>query len=155
MRQFGNELKQSKDFPPLGGRRGAITAAGGLILNEDNDVLMIFRRGFWDLPKGKLDENETIEQCAVREVKEETGLKEIELVKFIAITRHEYFDTYSNADVLKETHWFEMKSTKHQTLIPQTEEDIVAIEWVNETKLKDYLQKSYATIQELFKTWKK
>ena len=131
-----------------------IIAAGGLILNEDNDVLMIFRRGFWDLPKGKLDEGETVEECAIREIREETGLKKIELVKFITITQHEYFDIHSNADVLKETHWFEMKSNSYEPLIPQTEEDIVAIEWVNESKLKDYLQKSYANIQQLFKIWK-
>ena len=56
-----------------------IIAAGGLVLNEKNELLMIFRRGFWDLPKGKVDEGETLEQCAVREVKEETGLQNIRL----------------------------------------------------------------------------
>ncbi len=58
-----------------------VTAAGGLVENEKGEVLLIFRRGKWDLPKGKLDPGETIEQCAVREVEEETGLKNIELKK--------------------------------------------------------------------------
>lgn len=131
-----------------------IIAAGGLILNENREVLMIFRRGFWDLPKGKLDEGETVEQCALREVKEETGLKEVELIKFITVTQHEYFDIHSGTDVLKETHWFEMRAISRQTLIPQTEEDIIGIEWVDEGKIKDYLQKSYTNIQRLFEIWK-
>ena len=128
-----------------------ILAAGGMVLNENNDVLMIFRRGFWDLPKGKLEAGETIEQCALREVKEETGLTEIELIKFITVTEHEYFEKHLKKDVLKETHWFEMKSHSRQQLIPQTEEDIVAIEWVNKNKLPQYLQKSYPNIKQLFK----
>ena len=58
-----------------------VKAAGGLVLNENKELLFIFRRGKWDLPKGKLDEGETIEQCAIREVAEETGVKNISLNK--------------------------------------------------------------------------
>ena len=71
-----------------------IIAGGGLVLNEKNELLMIFRRGKWDLPKGKLDDDESIEQCAMREVKEETGIANLALVKFIGITNHEYFDNW-------------------------------------------------------------
>jgi 8-oxo-dGTP pyrophosphatase MutT (NUDIX family) len=131
-----------------------ITAAGGLVLNENKDVLMIFGRGFWDLPKGKLDEDETVEHCAIREVKEETGLTDVTITKFITLTQHEYFDIHLNNEVLKETHWFEMKSTQYEKLIPQREEDITTIEWVSETKLYEFLQKSYTNIQQLFEIWK-
>ena len=126
-----------------------IIAAGGLVFNPENELLMIYRRGVWDLPKGKLDEGDTIEQCAVREVEEETGLKDIRLGKLIGITLHEYFDTWSNSEVIKETHWFEMHITDKQQLIPQTEEDITQTEWVNAVSAVEHLQNSYKNIIEI------
>ena len=65
-----------------------IIAAGGLVENEKGEILMMFRRGFWDLPKGKLDEGESIETCAVREVQEETGLQNVQLIYFLCKTYH-------------------------------------------------------------------
>ncbi len=126
-----------------------IIAAGGLVLNEENKLLMIFRRGFWDLPKGKLDEGETIEACALREVEEETGVTNIELGNFITITSHEYFDTYLHEPVIKESHWYAMKVKGSPILIPQTEEDITDIEWVDTITREAYLLKSYPSIQEV------
>jgi 8-oxo-dGTP pyrophosphatase MutT (NUDIX family) len=127
-----------------------IIAAGGLVFNDKNELLMIFRRGKWDLPKGKLDEGESIEACAVREVQEETGLN-VELQSFIGLTYHEYFDKYSEKDVIKETHWFEMYAADTQQLIPQTEEDIEQIEWVNEPDMIKKLENSYPNIIEIIK----
>lgn len=126
-----------------------ITAAGGLVFNPQNRLLMIYRRGVWDLPKGKLDEGETIEECAVREVEEETGLRNIRLGKLVGITHHTYFDTWSSSDVIKETHWFEMRVTGEQQLNPQTEEDITQIEWVSAADAAEYLQNSYKNIIEI------
>jgi 8-oxo-dGTP pyrophosphatase MutT (NUDIX family) len=126
-----------------------IIAAGGLVFNEKNELLMIFRRGFWDLPKGKLDKGETIESCAVREVEEETGIKNIELGKFAGITKHQYFDKHINEEVMKESHWFVMNISGKQKLIPQTEEDITEIRWVKKSELKIYLNKSYKNIVEI------
>ncbi|HWB27187.1 MAG TPA: NUDIX domain-containing protein [Chitinophagaceae bacterium] len=126
-----------------------IIAAGGLISNGNNELLMIFRRGKWDLPKGKLDEGERIEDCALREVKEETGLKEVTLGKFIGITEHEYFNTYTNHDVIKETHWYAMSAAREQKLIPQTTEDIEEIEWVRKEILEIYLNNSYPNIVDI------
>ena len=123
-----------------------IIAAGGLVLNESAEILMIFRRGFWDLPKGKLDEGETIESCAIREVQEETGLKQVQLKKFIGITNHQYFDEYLQQQVNKETHWFLMQANNNQKLFPQTEEDIEQIKWVSKKELLQYLEKSYKNI---------
>jgi 8-oxo-dGTP pyrophosphatase MutT (NUDIX family) len=128
-----------------------IIAAGGLVFNDRNELLMIYRRGFWDLPKGKLDPGESIEACAIREVEEETGLKEIELGKFISITLHEYFDTYLKEEVIKESHWYHMKVKGEPSLIPQTEEDISQIKWVDSMALPDYLKNTYSTIIEIIK----
>jgi 8-oxo-dGTP pyrophosphatase MutT (NUDIX family) len=128
-----------------------IIAAGGLVFNDQNELLMIYRRGFWDLPKGKLDPGESIEACAIREVEEETGLKEIELGKFISITLHEYFDPYLKEEVIKESHWYHMKVKGEPSLIPQTEEDITQIKWVDSMDLADYLKNTYSTIKEVIK----
>lgn len=132
-----------------------IIAAGGLVTNMEDKLLLIFRRGKWDLPKGKLEEGETIEQCAVREVVEETGITNIKLHHFIDITHHDYFDLWHNDNVTKETHWFAMKIFEDQPLIPQTEEGITEIKWMDELSLKKCLQNSYPNIIEIIGKWKK
>lgn len=126
-----------------------IIAAGGLVTNDNNELLMIFRRGKWDLPKGKLDKGETIEACALREVEEETGVSNIELGELIGITTHEYFDPYLKKDVVKESHWYKMKVSGATTLTPQTEEDITAITWADEATVINYLKDSYPNIVEI------
>ena len=126
-----------------------IVAAGGLVYNESNELLMIFRRGKWDLPKGKLDEGESIPDCAIREVKEETGLTAIILGEFIRTTHHQYFDKWLNETVIKETHWYRMSATSNQPLTPQTEEDIESIRWVTTQELPVLLENSYETIVEV------
>jgi 8-oxo-dGTP pyrophosphatase MutT (NUDIX family) len=126
-----------------------IIAAGGLVLNDEKELLMIFRRGKWDLPKGKLDDGEKIEDCAMREVKEETGLQKIDLEDLTGLTYHEYFDTHSNEDVIKETHWFKMHAPGNQQLVPQLEERIEKIEWVNDKNIGEKLNNSYTNIIEI------
>lgn len=126
-----------------------IIAGGGLVFNEKDELLMIFRRGFWDLPKGKLDEGETIEACAVREIQEETGLQQVVLGKFIGITQHQYFDKYINKNAIKESHWYAMSTNSSEVLKPQTEEDITEICWVNKNELPQFLGKSYPSIVEI------
>jgi len=123
-----------------------IIAAGGIVTNTEGKILMIFRRGKWDLPKGKLDKGETIAECAVREVEEETGLKDIHLGNFLLTTDHHYQDPWLNTEVIKETHWFIMKIIGEQKLIPQTEEDITDIKWVNREELNACLQLTYSNI---------
>ena len=129
-----------------------ITAAGGLVQNKEGAFLLMYRRGFWDLPKGKLDPGELIPECAVREVQEETGLQTISLGEFICMTTHNYFDTWLQKEVVKQTHWYSMKATALDTekLNPQTEEDIEKIEWVLMENLPEYLVQTYPTIRSVF-----
>lgn len=126
-----------------------IQAGGGLLLNEHQELLMIFRRGSWDLPKGKLDEGETMEACALREVEEETGVGHLELGGLVGITRHQYFDPYIKEDVIKETHWYAMNVKGRPALIPQTEEDITDISWVPLQEVSELLKNSFDTIREI------
>lgn len=112
-------------------------AAGGLVQNTKTGLyLLIFRRGFWDLPKGKAEPKETNKEMAIREVKEETGLKNVEIVGKIGVTYHTY-RYKTNRRVLKKTHWFLMQ-TPDKTVLPQKSEDIEKVEWVN---IKDFLLK--------------
>lgn len=126
-----------------------ILAAGGLVCNENDDLLMIFRRGKWDLPKGKLDHGELLPNCALREVQEETGLRNLELAGWVGITNHTYFDTHIHENVTKETHWYAMKSSSSEKLVPQTEEDITAIQWVSKAGLTECLQNTYSNIRQI------
>lgn len=123
-----------------------IIAAGGLVFNSDNKLLLIFRRGFWDLPKGKLDDGESIEACAVREVEEEVGLKNILLQNFIETTSHTYFDKWIGEEVVKKTYWYKMQ-VPNQDLVLQTEEDIEKAVWINENEWKQYKENCYQNIQ--------
>lgn len=121
-----------------------IFAAGGIVQNENGEILLQLRKGKWDLPKGKLDKGEAIEECAIREVEEETGLKNIELGELIGTTLHHY--TEKGVDIEKETYWYDMRVKGEQTLVPQIEEDIHDLKWVKEQELAPYLQNTYDNI---------
>ncbi len=121
-----------------------IFAAGGIVENENKEILLIFRRGKWDLPKGKLDEGETIEECAVREVEEETGLTSIFLGELIDVTTHFYNER--GVEIEKETHWYAMKVSGVQNLSAQIEEQISEVKWVKESELSHYLSNTYDNI---------
>ena len=142
---FHESLQELKEH--FFGQFELIKAGGGIIRNEKGEILLIFRRGKWDLPKGKLDSSETIEECAIREVKEETGLTHVELGKPIGITYHTYVE--KGTMILKESHWFEMKANSSETLIPQTEEDILEIKWASDDELQECLKNTYSTIKDV------
>jgi 8-oxo-dGTP pyrophosphatase MutT (NUDIX family) len=108
-------------------------AGGGVVRNSTGEILAIFRRDWWDLPKGKMDKGETIDQTALREVREETGLKSIQLGNFIDITYH-IFRNSKGKLILKTTHWFGMNTTE-TNLIPQSEEDIDQAVWLTKEEL--------------------
>jgi 8-oxo-dGTP pyrophosphatase MutT (NUDIX family) len=113
-----------------------IEAAGGIVNNPDGDVLFIKRLGKWDLPKGKMEKGESREESAVREIEEETGLRDVEMVRFINTTYHIYVER--NGDkVLKCTHWFEMNFDGEDTSKPQIEEGITEVAWKNTAQIEN------------------
>lgn len=130
-----------------------VTAAGGLVQNEKKEYLLIFRRGKWDLPKGKLDKGEKLEDCAIREVEEETGLKEVKLIKPLSVTYHTYHE--GARFILKDSHWYIMKVKGSQQLVPQTEEDIHEIRWVKKEGLSEYIKISYPSVADVLRSVEK
>jgi len=121
-----------------------VQAGGGLVQNEKEEVLFMFRREKWDLPKGKLDKKETLEQCALREVKEETGLTGLQLKKSLLITYHTYDENGKHC--LKETHWFIMHSDSDQQLVPQLAEQITELKWADKKEILKLCRNTYPSI---------
>ena len=128
-----------------------VQAGGGLVTNDNKEILLIHRRGKWDLPKGKLDKGETIEECALREVIEETGLKKVKLEAPLLITYHTYHE--GTKFVLKESHWYSMKAPGNQTLTPQTEEDITEIKCVTPGNLINYYKDAFPSVIDVLKSF--
>ena len=126
-----------------------IAAAGGLVYNDKNQLLMIFRNGKWDLPKGKLEVGENIEQCAIREVEEECGISGLTITQQLQETYHAY--EINGQKILKRTYWFEMKTSFKGNLVPQTKEGITESVWVDKEDIAEKLENSFGNIVELFK----
>ena len=126
-----------------------VTQAGvGLVTNTKGKTLFIYRKGKWDLPKGKIDRGETIEKGAVREVKEETGVKKLKIKGLAGMTYH----IFKRNDIyqLKETFWFHMDTTYDGDLKPEIKEDITKVRWKSHKKTKKALEKTYPNIKHLF-----
>lgn len=121
-----------------------IQAAGGLVYTDKSELLLIFRKGKWDLPKGKLDEGEDLETCALREIEEETGAQNLTLERPLHVTYHTYHE--NGKHILKESHWYLIKTPKAMDLQAQTEEDIEKCEWVASSNLATYLANMHASI---------
>ena len=126
-----------------------INAAGGLVTNPKDEILLIKRNGLWDLPKGKVDKGETNEDAALREVKEECGINNIQLGSPIIETFHTYMD--SESKVLKRTGWFRMRFDGTEKPLPQEDEGITEVCWVSKEKLPEYLCNTYDSIRDVFR----
>ena len=122
-----------------------IIAAGGKVINNKSEILFIYRNKKWDLPKGKAEKNENISQTALREVEEETGIKNLSIIKPLDKTYHIFKRGKTN--YLKTTYWFEMKSDYNGKFKPQKKEGITRVEWIGVENLPSILLKSYANIR--------
>ncbi len=133
-----------------------IDAAGGIVQNEKQDILVINRLGKWDLPKGKLEKNETAAEAAVREVQEECGLSELDLVKKVGSSWHMYrspFHLFPDNLVLKETHWFAMKYRGGEKPTPQLEEEIIEARWLKQSEMDLFFENTYPSLIDLMQSF--
>ena len=128
-----------------------IKAAGGVV-EKEGKVLLIFRMGKWDLPKGKLEKKESPKKGAVREVEEECNIQ-VGLREKICFTWHTY--TQNGKKILKKTHWYRMECLKDVDLRPQLEEDITEVRWMNQEEVMHALYNSYNSIREVMRTYYK
>ena len=118
-----------------------------MVINSNNEVLMIYRNGMWDLPKGKREVGESDNVCAFREVIEECGLTNLSLNSFLKKTYHTY--ELNGVSILKITSWFLMHSDFKGIFIPQKSEGIMDVKWVNKNNLDKYAKNTFGSIAEI------
>ncbi len=152
---YGNKVE--KIFHKILSEFVPIEAAGGIVKNKDNKVLLIHRRGFWDLPKGKIDKGETLEQAAIREVEEETGVSALSIQSKVYISGFDNLATYhsyvfKNKNAMKISHWYMMKTIDDSELVPQAEEDIDDAVWVDIQDIPSYFHNMYSSIIDILKS---
>lgn len=133
-------------FRHFASRFVAVEAAGGIVENELGEMLLIYRRERWDLPKGHIDTGEDALSAAIREIAEETGVVGLNFVAQIGNTLHAY-NVYGKWE-LKLTHWFAFSCHSSSTT-PQTDEDIVLAVWADREKTVECMTNSYPTIREI------
>ncbi|MFZ1752061.1 MAG: NUDIX domain-containing protein [Saprospiraceae bacterium] len=127
-----------------------IEAGGGLVVNEKNEYLFIYRRGSWDLPKGKIEINETKREATLREITEETGIKKMTIIKKLWVTRHTYRSNVGKR-IIKKSHWFLIEAKK-QHLTPQVTEDIERADWMTLERFFSKKRQVYPNILEVLHT---
>ncbi|MFW5852323.1 MAG: NUDIX hydrolase [Bacteroidota bacterium] len=125
-----------------------IEAAGGVVQNNNTEILCIERLGLWDLPKGKLEKHESPENAAMREVMEETGLTTLQRQDYLCSTWHTYEHPKGKGSVLKQTYWYMMSTNEHK-LIPQAEEHITKAVWVSCNDLTTISDNTYDSIRDV------
>jgi len=133
------------------GKYKTVQAAGGVVINNKNQVLFIFRNGFWDLPKGKVEDEEAISIAAIREVEEECGIKPT-LISKLLVTYHTY-DTYGE-NCIKPTHWYLMQYDGAEELLPQEEEGITNVLWVNQEDIASKMLSTFGSIIDVIGAFK-
>jgi len=124
-----------------------VIAGGGKVYNDNDEILFIFRNGKWDLPKGKAEAGETIDQTAIREVEEETGVEGLKITKPLEMTYHIF--KRNGRYRIKITYWFEMKTSYTGKLTAQEKEGITKVAWLNKEQTQEALKNSYANIKGL------
>ncbi|MEX1192369.1 MAG: NUDIX domain-containing protein [Brumimicrobium sp.] len=125
-----------------------IEAAGGVVYNSKKDsYLFIKRHGYWDIPKGKIEKGESLEEAALREVNEECGINDLTIQKLICTTYHTYF-AYGKYH-LKKTYWYYMLSDDFKKLSPQFEEGITETKWIPKESWDTVKENTFKSIEEV------
>lgn len=137
--------KEALDY--LSKRYRHIIAAGGIVKNKKGDLLFIRKNKKWDLPKGQVKKGEKKKAAALRETSEECGVKQLEVIAKIGKTYH--IGSRNGKRFFKTTHWFEMNCFDEQNISPDISEGITGVKWVKKSLLADYLENSYANLQNL------
>lgn len=125
-----------------------IKAAGGLVLNPNNELLVITRHNIPDLPKGKAEQGETPEITALREVEEECSISNLKIIKKLQPSYHIYI--HKDKKVLKKTDWYKMSYSGNETPVPQAIEDITDVQWLSKEKVKSLVEKTYRNLKHHF-----
>ena len=130
-----------------------VEAAGGIVWSPYGAILLIFRHGKWDLPKGKLEQGESISEAAEREVAEECGIKALTLNYFYGTSYHTYWQF--NQRMLKITYWYDMSCTDPQNINPQTEEGIETIRWMDTQGLQRAMGQTFPNLYDILSRYLK
>jgi ADP-ribose pyrophosphatase YjhB (NUDIX family) len=126
-----------------------VEAAGGIV-EKNGKLLLIFRRGKWDIPKGKLEKGESKKAGGIREVEEETGVK-VNITSKLCTTWHTYIR--NKKYVLKKTYWYKMECLDDANMLPQAEEDIEAVQWMDDKEIKKSMKNTFKTIKTVVKKY--
>ena len=152
---LADESIENLDFGDADGEKLALAvkkifrqapAAGGVVI-IDNQFVAIERHGIPDLPKGHIEKGETPEVAAVREVEEETGIKDLEIIKELPSTWHCYL--LDNQWTIKKTSWYLMRTKSGMKNIPQTEEGISKVYLVDKEHIRDFEDRTFASLKTL------
>jgi 8-oxo-dGTP pyrophosphatase MutT (NUDIX family) len=128
-----------------------VEAGGGLVVNRNEEILFIFRRGKWDLPKGKLEKHEKVKAGAVREVEEECGITNPVIREELITTFHKFKN--KGKECLKKSYWFVMDYDGEEELIPQLEEDITKVRWMSVDKFEKVNQNTFLSISDVLEAY--
>ncbi len=127
-----------------------VTAAGGVVFRGGSgrqEVLLILKEDRWDLPKGMQEKDESLRDCAVREVEEETGIRNLIIENFLTQTIHSY--KRGGQSYRKTTYWFRMRCSGQETFLPQKEEGIEQVRWTPVDKAQRKL--AYKNLREVLR----
>ena len=127
-----------------------ITAGGGIVRNREGHLLLIKRQGKWDLPKGKKDRGESIEQAALREVEEECGISPLKMVGLRCKSYHTYH--LEGKRILKTTYWYDMEYHNGRPAVPQEEENITEVAWFDPRDIAPEKLDTYNSIRDVLKS---
>jgi len=130
-------------------------AAGGWVYNNEGSLLLINRFNHWDVPKGHIDDGETIEQCAIREVEEETNVGDLIIDSYLGVSMHLFSYNDNPQQILKVTHWYKMQSDFKGDLIPQLAEGITKVRWVNKNELETILPLMWYSLSDFYYSFSK